>query len=92
MPPPWFRIFNPVLQGEKFDPDGEYVRRWVPELAGLSARFIHQPWNAPPLTLTSAGVRLGNNYRRPIVDHVEARQAALSVFEEMKRTAARPKA
>jgi len=89
---PYFRIFNPVLQGEKFDPDGDYIRRWVPELAALPTRFIHQPWNAPALTLTSAGVRLGENYPRPIVDHAEARQAALSAFEEMKRAAARAKA
>src|SRR6185312_9608314 len=88
---PYFRIFNPVLQGEKFDPDGDYIRRWVPELAALPTRFIHQPWNAPALTLTSAGVRLGENYPRPIVDHAEARRAALSAFEEMKRTAARAK-
>jgi deoxyribodipyrimidine photo-lyase len=74
---PWFRIFNPVRQGEKFDPDGEYVRRWVPELAGLPARHIHSPWNAPPEVLAAANVRLDDNYPRPIVDHAFARQRFL---------------
>ena len=89
---PYFRIFNPVLQGEKFDPDGDYVRRWIPELAKLSARWIHQPWNAPPLVLAEAGVRLGENYPRPLVEHEQARQAALAAFEEMKRAASTPAA
>ncbi|HEV2280016.1 MAG TPA: deoxyribodipyrimidine photo-lyase [Acidobacteriaceae bacterium] len=86
---PYFRVFNPVLQGEKFDPDGEYVRRWVPELAKLPAQWIHQPWNAPPLLLAEAGVRLGRNYPHPFVDHGDARQAALAAYEEMKRAEAK---
>ena len=74
---PYFRIFNPTLQGEKFDPDGDYVRRWVPELARLPARFIHKPWKAPAAQLAAAGVRLGKTYPRPIVDHDRARLRAL---------------
>jgi deoxyribodipyrimidine photo-lyase len=82
---PYFRIFNPVTQGERFDPDGTYVRRWVPELAGLPTEWIQKPWEAPPLVLAAAGVQLGTTYPRPMVDHAEARQAALGAFEEMKR-------
>lgn len=81
---PYFRIFNPVVQGEKFDPDGAYVRHWVPELLGLAAEWIHQPWNAPPLVLAAAGIALGKTYPFPLVDHAEARAAALAAFEEMK--------
>ncbi|MCA1481292.1 FAD-binding domain-containing protein, partial [Bradyrhizobium sp. NBAIM08] len=73
-----FRVFNPVLQGERFDPDGAYVRRWVPELAQVPARWIHAPWTAPPLVLLAAGVTLGGNYPRPIVDHAEARARFLA--------------
>ena len=76
---PWFRIFNPVTQGRKFDPDGDYVRRWVPELAGLPARWIHEPWNAPPLELAAAGIKLGEDYPEPIVDHATARERFLDV-------------
>jgi len=74
---PWFRIFNPVTQGEKFDRDGDYVRAWVPELALMPAKHIHAPWLAPPSVLAAAGVRLGANYPRPIVDHAVARQRFL---------------
>ena len=77
---PYFRIFNPVLQGEKFDPDGDYVRRWVPELAHVPARSIHRPWEAAPLDLASAGVRLGVDYPSPLVDHAKARARALEAF------------
>ena len=80
---PYFRIFNPVLQGRKFDPDGRYVRRWVPELAGLEAAHIHAPWEAPPATLDRAGVRLGTDYPRPIVEHRMARARALAAFERL---------
>lgn len=82
---PYFRIFNPVVQGERFDPEGGYVRRWVPELAGLPAAWIHKPWEAPPLELAAAGVQLGVTYPQPMVDHAQARQAALDAFEAMKR-------
>jgi deoxyribodipyrimidine photo-lyase len=85
---PYFRIFNPVLQGEKFDPEGAYVRRYVPELARLPARFIHKPWEAPVLVLKDAGVNLGQNYPHRIVEHDRARDAALKAYERIKKTAA----
>ncbi|HSR51070.1 MAG TPA: deoxyribodipyrimidine photo-lyase [Acidobacteriota bacterium] len=81
---PYFRIFNPVSQGQSHDPQGEYVRRWVPELSQLSKRWIHQPWEAPQEVLEEAGVRLGQDYPRPMVDHQEARKRALSALDEMK--------
>lgn len=74
---PYFRIFNPVTQGQKFDPEGSYVRRWVPELARVPARYIHAPWLAPPEVLAAAGLRLGRDYPTPIVDHAFARQRFL---------------
>jgi deoxyribodipyrimidine photo-lyase len=73
-----------VLQGEKFDPDGSYVRRWVGELTDMPARFIHKPWEAPELVLRASGVRLGETYPRPIVDHHAARRRALDAFETIK--------
>jgi len=82
---PYFRIFAPVLQGLKFDPDGDYVRRWVPELARLPQRYIHSPWEAPGPVLAAAGVALGGNYPRPIVDHAAARAAALKAFRQLRR-------
>ncbi len=78
---PYFRIFNPVLQGERFDPQGDYVRRWAPELAGLPNAHIHAPWKADDETLKTAGVRLGETYPAPIVDHSWARDRALELFE-----------
>ena len=74
---PYFRIFNPILQGEKFDPDGAYVRQWVPELAKLPDAVIHKPWTAPAPVLAKAGVRLGRDYPEPIVEHGAARDRAL---------------
>jgi deoxyribodipyrimidine photo-lyase len=82
---PWFRIFNPVTQGEKFDPEGGYVRAWVPELAKMPAKYIHAPWTAPEAVLTAAGVRLDSNYPRPIVDHVVARQRFLDSAKQHLR-------
>lgn len=76
---PWFRIFNPVTQGDAFDPDGAYVRRWVPELARLPDEHIHAPWLAPAVTLAAAGVRLGETYPRPVVEHAAARARFLDV-------------
>ncbi|HEY0331695.1 MAG TPA: deoxyribodipyrimidine photo-lyase [Rhodopseudomonas sp.] len=79
---PYFRVFNPVLQGEKFDPEGDYVRRFIPEIAGLSTKLIHQPWTATPLEL--AGVTLGDSYPQPIVDHRVARQRALAAYATVR--------
>ncbi|MEW6257799.1 MAG: deoxyribodipyrimidine photo-lyase [Pseudomonadota bacterium] len=81
---PYFRVFNPVLQGEKFDPDGAYVRAFVPELAKLPAAVLHKPWTADKATLDRAGVRLGVTYPRPIVDHDAARERALRAFDHVK--------
>ncbi|WP_315762299.1 MULTISPECIES: deoxyribodipyrimidine photo-lyase [unclassified Bradyrhizobium] len=83
---PYFRVFNPVLQGEKFDPDGAYVRRWVPELARLPAPLIHQPWTAPPLELAGAGIELGRTYPAPIVEHKRARERALAAHATLRRS------
>lgn len=81
---PYFRIFNPVTQGETFDPAGRYVRRWVPELAALPDTAIHAPWQAPEAVLAKAGVVLGKTYPPPIVDHGRARQHALAAYERVK--------
>ncbi len=77
---PYFRIFNPVAQGRRHDPDGDYVRRWVPELAGLAAKAVHAPWELGPLELAAAGVVLGDTYPAPLVDHAEAREATLATY------------
>ncbi len=84
---PYFRIFNPVAQGERYDSDGAYVRRWVPELAGLPNRVIHKPWDAPAAVLAEAGVTLGDAYPRPIVEHKAARERALAAFQTLKAAA-----
>jgi deoxyribodipyrimidine photo-lyase len=81
---PYFRIFNPVTQGERFDPDGIYVRRWVPELARMPDAYLHAPFDAPEAVLRAAGVRLGETYPRPIVDHKAGRAAALAAYQEVK--------
>ena len=77
---PWFRIFNPVTQSERFDPAGAFIRRWVPELAALQGQAIHAPWRASPIELAAAGVALGRDYPRPIVDHDVARERTLARF------------
>ncbi len=77
---PYFRIFNPVAQGNKFDPDGTYVRRFVPELAALPDKYIHSPFDAPPAILEQAGVRLGETYPEPVADLSLSRQAALDAY------------
>ena len=82
---PYFRIFNPILQGVKFDPNGDYVRRWVPELARVPAEFIHAPWEAPPLELSAAGVVRGRDYPPPLVNHGEARDAALAALASIRK-------
>jgi deoxyribodipyrimidine photo-lyase len=81
---PYFRIFNPILQGEKFDPKGSYVRQFVPELADMPDKYLHKPWEAPETTLRKAGVTLGETYPEPIVEHRGARQRAMAAYEEMK--------
>ena len=81
---PFFRIFNPISQGEKFDQEGAYVRRWVPELAQVPSRYIHAPWRAPDHVLRTAGVTLGSDYPEPIVDHAFARQRALDALQKSK--------
>lgn len=81
---PYFRIFNPITQGEKFDADGSYVRQWVPELSRLPDKFLCRPWEAPPAVLSEAGVRLGSTYPHPIVEHSEGRQRALAALASIK--------
>ena len=81
---PYFRIFNPATQGAKFDPDGAYVRRWVPELAGLQTRNIHAPWAAKDGELARNRVTLGETYPRPVVDLAEGRASALAAYQHMK--------
>jgi deoxyribodipyrimidine photo-lyase len=83
---PYFRVFNPILQGEKFDPDGLYVRRWVPELKDLPSKLIHQPWTATPDQLKSAGVTLGKDYPRPIIDHKVGRERALKAYATIRNS------
>ncbi len=82
---PYFRIFNPVLQGEKFDPDGIYVKTYLPELKNLPSRWIHRPFEAPPMVLKEAGISLGRTYPRPIIDHKFARKRALEALKTLKR-------
>ena len=81
---PYYRVFNPVLQGEKFDPRGDYVREWVPGLRSLPDRWIHRPWEAPAAVLSEAGVALGRTYPRPIVDHAAARLRALAALAAVR--------
>ncbi len=83
---PYFRIFNPMIQGAKFDPTGAYIRQFVPELAAMPAEFIHQPWAAPKAILTGAAVSIGRNYPHPVVDHAGAREAALAAFSLMRQS------
>jgi deoxyribodipyrimidine photo-lyase len=82
---PYFRVFNPISQSQKFDPDGAYLARWLPELAGLSPADRHAPWLAPPLALKAAGLELGRDYPAPMLDHAAARLAALARLEQSKR-------
>lgn len=79
---PYFRVFNPTTQGQKFDPQGDYVRRWIPELRDLPAEYCHTPWLAPPIVSSAAGVTVGGSYPAPIVDHKQARERFLSLASQ----------
>ena len=83
---PYFRVFAPVLQGLKFDTEGTYVRRWVPEVADLPDKYLHAPWDAPAEVLGRAKVALGETYPRPIVDHKAARNAALAAYQKLRES------
>ncbi|MBP2549528.1 deoxyribodipyrimidine photo-lyase [Neorhizobium galegae] len=80
---PFFRVFNPILQGEKFDAEGDYIKRFVPELSRLPKKYIHRPFEAPVEVLQKAGVTLGETYPKPVVNHFEARDRALSAYAEV---------
>lgn len=82
---PYFRIFNPVTQGEKFDSGGDYVKMWVPELQHLDKKYIHQPWEAPEAVLRGATIRLGDNYPKPVVDLKATRNRALQAYADIKQ-------
>ncbi|MBF9195023.1 cryptochrome/photolyase family protein [Microvirga terrestris] len=89
---PFHRIFNPVTQGEKFDPEGDYIRTFMPELSQLPPGFVHKPWEAPPAVLREAGVVLGETYPKPIVPHGPARERALEAFRSLRGLASEPTA
>jgi len=84
---PYFRIFNPISQSEKFDAEGKFIRRYVPALAGLNHKDIHAPWLAKPIALQAAGVEIGKNYPEPIVDHAQARSETLARYAVVKKVA-----
>ena len=81
---PYFRIFNPITQGLKFDPDGSFIRKFVPELANVPTKFIFQPWEAPQTVLAESGVKLGEDYPEPIVNLKTSRDEALEAFASLK--------
>jgi deoxyribodipyrimidine photo-lyase len=81
---PYFRVFNPVLQGQKFDPEGDYVRRWVPELADVPTKYIHQPWQMPSDLQQEIECVLGRDYPGPIIDHTQARERVLAAYDDAK--------
>jgi deoxyribodipyrimidine photo-lyase len=78
---PYFRVFNPTLQGKKFDAAGTFVRSWIPELANVPVRYIHEPWKMPKDVQESSSCAIGEDYPKPIVDHAAARQRALFVYK-----------
>lgn len=86
-PQPYFRVFNPILQGRRFDPGGDYVRRWVPELRGIAGGAVHEPWLLDAAAQAEAGVRVGTDYPAPIVEHAAARARALEVYGATKAAA-----
>ncbi len=81
---PYFRIMNPILQGQKFDPNGDYVRQFVPEIADLPTEYLHTPWTAPADVLATAGIELGRSYPYPLIDHVAGRNRALAAFARLR--------
>ena len=83
-PQPYFRVFNPVAQGERHDPDGSFVRRWIPELAGVPDCFVHKPWTMPLSVQATAGCEIGREYPAPIVDHAMARTRALAAYASVR--------
>ncbi|MFZ4761208.1 MAG: cryptochrome/photolyase family protein [Alphaproteobacteria bacterium] len=85
---PYFRVFNPILQSQKFDPEGNYIRQYVPELAKLPNNYIHEPHTAPPLILHNAGIRLGITYPNPLVDLKKSRDQALQAYDNIKKRTA----
>ncbi len=88
---PFFRIFNPMIQGKKFDPDGRYVRQWIPELSKLPNQYVHEPWNASKAQLEEANVTLGKTYPHPIIDHRIAREDALHAFKDFTEQSPKPR-
>jgi deoxyribodipyrimidine photo-lyase len=82
---PYFRIFNPILQGEKFDSNGDYVKKWCPELKNISNEFLHKPWEMPEEVQKEKNIIIGKTYPFPIVKHEEARNSALRAFQELKK-------
>ena len=82
---PYFRIFNPRLQGEKFDPDGVYLRRWLPELARVPRRYVHAPWTMPAAVQDECGCVIGRDYPEPVVDYAASRREALAAYDKLRR-------
>jgi len=81
---PYFRIFNPIMQGQKFDPDGSYTKKYIPELANVPLKYLFNPWDAPKSILDDSGVTLGKNYPYPIVNMQESRDLALDAFDTIR--------
>ena len=82
---PYFRIFNPISQGKKFDPNGSYTKKYVPELKRIPNEFLFNPWEAPALVLKEANITLGENYPLPIIDLKQSREKALTAFASLKQ-------
>ena len=82
---PYFRVFNPVLQGQKFDPDGNYIKQWVPELMDLPKKYLHAPWLAPTEVLKNANLEIGKNYPAPLVEPDVGRKRALNALAQLKK-------
>ena len=81
---PYFRVFNPILQSQRFDPKGDYIRQWVPELARVSEEYIHEPWNMPPMLQLTTNCVVGKTYPARIVDHAVQKDKAIAMFKAAK--------